>query len=527
MAHNQATFEALPIRGIELGDLLRQYALGLVLIAGSDDDTPARHVQWVHVSELEDPAPFLTPHTVLLTTGARFRALRGQSGADAYVQRLIDAGVTALGVAVGLHWDRIPIRLVSASDRLGLPLFRVPYDTPFIAIVQTAARLLEAGTRERDLWALDSQRAVTNAALHRDGLGAAIRETAHRLRRWVCVTDRSGRIIEFAPDELRTELASESIRREIRRLVERGVSAGRIGGGSDGIQMQTLGRRGQVLGVLVAQDDGAPDTAERTLLGLVAALATSQLEYRAGLDSAQLTLREAIVELLFAGEVALAKRLGAGSLDRFPTGPIVVARFHSNEELSPELVDDLRSLDASTPGLFVATHAGASIVIAESRHAHALRRQFHNHRTAAGISQRGELDALPSLLAQADRAHDHAVTIAAESPIDYLPSLHEGILHLLDQHPDASQQAESLLAPIRAHDRKHADTVERSLLVWLSHHGRTSSAAEELGVHRHTLTARIRTAAELLQLDLDAPDSRAEIWTAMRLAPQEPGGSTV
>ena len=56
--------------------------------------------------------------------------------------------------------------------------------------------------------------------------------------------------------------------------------------------------------------------------------------------------------------------------------------------------------------------------------------------------------------------------------------------------------------------------------MWLAHHGQTSAAASELGVHRHTLRSRIATAAHLLQRDLDAPDSRAEIWTALRLTSQ-------
>lgn len=168
---------------IELGELLHQYQLGLVLIAGVTEHTAQLPVQWVHVSELEDPTPFLTPHTVLLTTGARFEAVIAPAEATAYVQRLADAGTTALGVAVGLHWDRVPSSIVDACDALGLPLFRVPYDTAFIAIVQTAARLLEARNRERDLWALEAQRAVVAASLHRHGLAAAVREAASQLGR--------------------------------------------------------------------------------------------------------------------------------------------------------------------------------------------------------------------------------------------------------------------------------------------------------------------------------------------------------
>ena len=158
---------------IELDALLRDYLLGLVLIAGGGGDASSRAVQWVHSSDLIDPTPFLTPRTVLLTTGTQFVGVNEAVGAPAaaptsadplpeggprtgedegfsqedalaYVQRLLDAGVTALGIAVGVRWERIPPTVIEACDRLHLPLFRVPYDTPFIAVVRTAVRLLEA-----------------------------------------------------------------------------------------------------------------------------------------------------------------------------------------------------------------------------------------------------------------------------------------------------------------------------------------------------------------------------------------------
>lgn len=512
---------------IELGELLHQYQLSLVLIAGSTDSTSSRPVQWVHVSELEDPTPFLPPRTVLLTTGARFDAVQDQAEADAYAQRLLDAGTTALGVAVGLHWDRVPASLVAACDRLGLPLFRVPYDTAFIEIVQTTARLLDAQTRDRDIWAIDSQRAVTTASLHRDGLGAAVREAAARLDRWVGITDRSGRLVEFAAQAGSVAPPQEWIRRETRRLVERGLSSGRIGGETaadgtiaPGMQMQTLGRQGQILGVLVVADRGVPDTAERTLLGLVAALATVQLEHRAGIGAAQASLRGAILELLVSGQIPLAERLADGTLTRIPAGAIAVVRYQSPAAPDPSFTEDLLSLDAGSPGLIGASFAGAPLIVAETRHLPAVRRLLVAHHLPAGISERGTLTGLSELVGQADRALEHALASIAVTPVDYRPELHGGVLRLLAGQPEAASRAAALLGPVRHHDERHDDRIEESLATWLAHHGQTSPAASELGIHRHTLKARVQTAASLLQLDLDSPDARAELWAALTLAPR-------
>lgn len=505
---------------IELGELLHQYHLGLVLIAGVTDQTAHLAVQWVHVSELEDPTPFLTPHTVLLTTGARFDAVAEPGDAAAYVQRLVDAGTTALGVGVGLHWDRVPSAIVDACDELGLPLFRVPYDTAFIAIVQTAARLLDARGRERDLWALEAQRAVVAASLHRHGLAAAVREAAARLGRWVSITDRFGRLIEFAPAALRSETLGDGIRREATRLLERGVSAGRIGDrGGEGMRLQTLGRRGQVLGVLVVQDLGKPDAAERTLFSLVSALATVQLELRSGADDAQAAIREAITQVIFAGDLALAQQLTSHTPMRMPEDPIAVVRYVAPIATDPAFDQDLRSLDAGSRGFVRAGTTPQPVIVTEARHLAQLRRVFTAHGVPAGISQRGTFEGAAKLREQAERAFEHATTHDARGPVDYRPAVHDGVLHLLGRDPEARERALSLLAPVRDHDARHHDHIERGLTVWLAHHGQFSAAATELGVHRHTLKARIATAANLLQRDLDSPDARAELWAALRLSP--------
>ena len=47
-----------------------------------------RPVRWVHISELEDPTPWLRGGELLLTTGLPLRA-----GPAAYVERLADAGL--------------------------------------------------------------------------------------------------------------------------------------------------------------------------------------------------------------------------------------------------------------------------------------------------------------------------------------------------------------------------------------------------------------------------------------------------
>ncbi|UBH06259.1 Fis family transcriptional regulator [Leucobacter sp. Psy1] len=510
---------------IELGALVHQYQLGLVLIAGVQADTDERPVQWVHVSELEDPALFLPPRTVLLTTGARLSQHADQETADAFVQRLIDADATALGIAVGLHWDRIPQTFVRACDRTGFPLFRVPYDTAFISIVQTAARLLDAKAHERDAWALESQRGIARAALHRDGIGAAVREAAARLGRWVAITDRTGRVIEYAPRSERDAATAEWVRREARLLVERGVRAGLARGrGEQGVQMQTLGHAGQLHGVLVTQGEHAPDHADQTVIGLVAALATVQLEHRAATVTAEASLRRSILELLLEGRRDLAERVAETLMPRLPRGE-VRAVVVAGGARDPEFEEDVASLAATSQGVLLAERGDAAVLVCEQARLPDLRRLVRAHELTAGASERGPSDRLPALLEQAERAV--ARPSAGGEVTIYSPALHRGLMHLLEEQPEARHQAETLLAPLADHDERQGDVIESTLATWLRHHGQTSAAAQELGAHRHTVKSRVTTAASLVQRDLDDPDARAELWAALRLLGRDalPAGS--
>lgn len=378
---------------IDLDSLLRDFHLGLVVIAGSDAQTGSRPVQWVHSSDLLDPTPFLTPRTVLLTTGEQFKSTLRKNTADAYVSRLVAAGATALGVAVGLRWDRIPPTLVEACERLELPLVRVPYDTPFIAITRTAARLIDAAAHARTLDALEAAR------------------------------------------------------------------------------------------------DPHPSRVARS----------------------EAALRTAIVQLILGDERDLATTIAAPLFPRLPRGQVAVISLVDARGLELNSLGD---------GAVFGELDGRTLLICESAKVPQARKLLSGR--AAGLSERGSLQELEALVDQADRALEHSAATAVKADatpalVAYRPAMHSGVLQFLDESPEARRRASGFLAPIRTHDHRNQDDVEASLETWLRHNGQLSPAAEELGIHRHTLRSRIRLASSLLQRDLDSPDTRAELWTALRI----------
>jgi DNA-binding PucR family transcriptional regulator len=138
----------------------------------------------------------------------------------------------------------------------------------------------------------------------------------------------------------------------------------------------------------------------------------------------------------------------------------------------------------------------------------------------AGVSEPVDLGQVAAGLGQADRAVAAAQRTGV--PLVRFAELAAGRLHELLPAADTAAFADALLGPLRRYDAEHGARLVESLHEWLSRHGQWDAAAARLGVHRHTLRARIRRAETLLGRSLDCPGLRAELWFALH-ATELPG----
>jgi purine catabolism regulator len=99
---------------------------GLRVLAGETE--LGRWADWVHVSELADPTPFLRPGTLLLTTRPALGPSRD------YTRRLDAVGTVGIGFGVGLSHESVPDGLIEVCRKAGLPLLEVPLETKFVDI---------------------------------------------------------------------------------------------------------------------------------------------------------------------------------------------------------------------------------------------------------------------------------------------------------------------------------------------------------------------------------------------------------
>ncbi|MEZ5088234.1 MAG: helix-turn-helix domain-containing protein [Micropruina sp.] len=79
---------------------------------------------------------------------------------------------------------------------------------------------------------------------------------------------------------------------------------------------------------------------------------------------------------------------------------------------------------------------------------------------------------------------------------------------------DAIAVAEAYLAPLRAHDRAHDTALLHTVRAWLECDARIDATARTLGIHRHTVRARVAQAQKLLGVDLAGFPARGTVGRA-------------
>jgi PucR family transcriptional regulator, purine catabolism regulatory protein len=99
-----------------------------------------RHVRWVHITELTDPASFLKGGELVLTTGLPLPTQ--PSLVRRYVDELADTGAAGLVIELVRRFHRPPEPLVRACRRRGLPLVTLSKDVNFVDVTQVVHALI-------------------------------------------------------------------------------------------------------------------------------------------------------------------------------------------------------------------------------------------------------------------------------------------------------------------------------------------------------------------------------------------------
>ncbi|MFB0628459.1 helix-turn-helix domain-containing protein [Streptomyces sp. AB3(2024)] len=496
---------------VPLAALTADRELGLRLLAG-----PAgADVHGVHASEMADPSPYLLGGELLLTAGAGLAgaatpgtgeagtgvapgdggpgapgapgAPGGAASADPaeYVARLVRAGVGAVGFGVTPVHETVPPALVEACERYGLPLVEVPPGTPFTAVGRAVWRLMaEARTRELRR-VTDAQQSLASAAARPHPVAAVLSRLAASLNGWAALLTPPLPATAGTRDDTGAGAAEaeagvgpgEGVREALAGLAVR-VAAGGVATATDTLGGTHLAAYAVGGGRVLALATPSRAPGDHTIASVAAVLLTLLTAGRpAGDEAASLT------RLLLDGDPAGALSPGPWYAVHARGGgdPRALAAALGTVLLDPR-GDGVRLLTDREPAPQPGWRLGVSAP-----------------RAPAGLGTAG---------AQARRALERAE--AARTPL--ARHTEPGLAGLVGE-AEARAHAEALLGPL-------SPALRDTLRAWLAHHGSWDRTAAALGVHRNTVRQRVARAAGLLGVDPDDPDTRMELWFALR---HEPG----
>ncbi|MFJ8844229.1 PucR family transcriptional regulator [Streptomyces cyaneofuscatus] len=502
-----------PAPPIPLAELLAREDLGLRRIAGPAD----ADLLWVHTSEMADPYPYLLGGELLLSAGVLL------TDPDRYVARLVEAGAAALGFGVRPVYEAVPEALVEACDRYGLPLLEVPPETPFTTIARAVWRLM-AEARHRELRRVTrAQQALATAAARPDPVPAVLHQLATQLSGRAVLLTARGEEVHAAGRRPPPEAAAALAR--LARVVARErpgspasatdthgathLAAYALGGGEGLVlSLATRGRKPGdhtvagiavvLLSLLAAPHQGA-DAADRSaaLVRLLLGASPEEVAPLLGPDGPWTVIHArrsdgTTADALTAG--ALGASLGSALVDagrEDGDGTVRVLLPTAAREAPPQGDDGEEPAEPREPGEPEEPPQAPTVPPQPG--------------WTLGASTPAPLSALTTADTRAARALAHAEATRTPLKVDAPVT---GLAALIP--PDqAAAHARTLLAPLTP---PLADT----LRCWLSLHGSWDRTAVALSVHRNTVRQRIGRCAELLDVDLNDMDVRAELWFALR-----------
>ncbi|MGI5506026.1 PucR family transcriptional regulator [Lentzea sp. CA-135723] len=426
--------------------------LGLTVLCGAD--ALDRPIRWAHVSELEDPTPYLVGEELLLTAGVRL-----PSDVPAYVAGLVSSGASAIGFGVEPEFPEVPSSLVHACAAQGMPLLEVPPTTPFLAVSQAFAALLaEIAVREQRMLA-DSQRALTRAAT--------------RVRPVEAVLSTLAAVLDCRADLVDDAAAPADVASLVRRVSSgRGPRSASAQVGEDHVTLDPVGSA-----VLVVRRATPLSAAERAVVAVALAL---------------LGLLRRDVE----SERGRLARLAASALLR-------------------QEVSGLEGVTGPGPYRVVAGESRADYDVLAQRYGPLVAEEGDGFLAlvAAGVEIAGPVGVapLPGLhRTDLDAAAAEASALLSRAQATGEPALPASDLASLVDPAAAKAFARRELAPLL----NRPDLID-TLRAWLGQHGSWEGAAAVLKVHRNSVRHRISHAERLLDRDLGTADARTRLWLAL------------
>ncbi|WP_018112374.1 PucR family transcriptional regulator [Thermus igniterrae] len=450
--------------GLPLEDLLALPSLARARLLAGDARRP---VSWVHVVDLPEPAPWVRPGQLLLSTGYAWP--REEEALRRFAQALAAREPAGVALAVPQFFAHFPQAALEVLGQRGVAVLELPWEVPFAQVTEEVLKRLLARQLEVQERVQTLHRALMQAVLRREDMAAFLGRLSQLLGRPVALAE-----------------------------VPRGFAV-----------PVPLGRG---LGGYLALE-GEADEVERQALENAALVAGLILSHQRALAEQEARLGYAFLDALLEGrrEALNPERARAFGLDlsrRYRLGvlllplplPLTERGFQERERVVGEVRGLLRRKGAC--GVLSVSLNQVRFLLPEALDPGAFWREL-GLAFPLYLSRPKAPGALGEALPEVERLFSFA------EPGVYLYEAHL-VPRLLLGDLEARQELLAWLAPLRPAERQ-------ALWAWVQAGFRYKEAARALGVHLNTLRYRLRRVEARLGVALDRPEDRFQLELAARI----------
>ncbi len=495
-------------------------------------------LRWVEPSELEDPTPYLLDGEFVLTAGLPFLDTGSEPGAladiaDAYVRRLVGAGVAALGFGLEPYFDGVPEPLAAACRRHGLTLVGIPSSVPFAALGLAFSQLLESGNARVFRQLADTNRHLMRAVLSARPEHELLSALAARVPVWALLIGADGRIRARAAAGVELSALQPLIKRLLAGTGPRVETESFDLPGSALVYGHPLrSTKDATLGGLVLGTDRPLTPAQNSVVSSVVGLLELLVRQRTSGSLAPSQLATALLlhpERLTSGgtkEINSLKDLLAQSVSGTRSGalrivqgvraaepPLAAADGPVRELLQWRRLFETKMVELTDYGFAAVTRFKVD---------DALLQEVERLGWRLVIGEPTELAGLPEAYKRGASLRPRVQASGKSLRVDEVTWSVTGLLG----REAGTMLAGRLLEPVLEQEPERRAAQLTVLQSWLRENGNWDATAKALGLHRNSVRRQITALAELLELDLSQAQVRAELWIALQyvdgLQRQEP-----
>lgn len=540
---------------VTLPQFLRQLPeLGVLHDGGNGDE----RLRWVEPSELDDPTPYLLDGEFLLTAGLPFVGDGGSEEAvDAYVLRLVGARVGALGFGLEPYFEAVPDTVVRACRRHNLTLVSIPGTIPFAALGLEFSRLLESDNAKTFRQLADTNRQLMRAVLSARPEHELLAALVQRVPVWAVLVGADGRVRARGSGGSPGPHSAHSVAGTVPGVDSAALQpllARLLAGSGPRVEMDSFDAAGSSLvfgyplrstrdanlGALVLGTDApltpAQNNVVSTAVGLLellvrqrtsGSLAPSQLatalllhpESVASGTARQVNgLKDLLAQSLSStrsGHLRVVQGIrvdAAAGSDRAAGGPRQTGEGPVRELLEWRRLFDTKLVEHTDYGFAAITRLKVD---------DALLAEVERLGWRLVIGSGTEFSGLAGAYQDASSLRNRVLTSRRSVRADDVTWSVTGLLG----SEAGTMLADRLLAPVLALEPERRDTLLGILRAWLGENGSWDATAKATALHRNSVRRQIGVIGELLGLDLNRAQARAELWIALQyIAHQDQGG---